>query len=247
MNICLAQISSHAGDIPRNIDSHLRLIHRALAFEPSLIVFPELSITGYEPSLAKALATTPQDPRFNIFQSISDSHGVTVGIGVPTRAEKGVCISLVLFQPQRPRYTYSKQYLHDDERPYFIAGTQKPTLCINGRNLAFAICYELSVPSHVNEAMSHRAEIYLSSVAKTENGVQQAKKRLQEIARTNQVPALMVNSVGPADDFIAAGQSAVWDLQGECLAQLNPTDEGLLFFNSKTFATQVYVFSESIT
>lgn len=66
-------------------------------------------MTGYEPSLAKDLVTSENDRRFDDFQSLSDKHHMTIGIGVPTISDSGIRISMIVFQPCKPRQTYSKQ------------------------------------------------------------------------------------------------------------------------------------------
>ncbi|MBF3255085.1 carbon-nitrogen hydrolase family protein, partial [Pseudomonas aeruginosa] len=54
--IAAAQSCAHPADLPRNLDDHLRLMRIAQARGVRLLVFPELSLTGYEPSAAAALA-----------------------------------------------------------------------------------------------------------------------------------------------------------------------------------------------
>ena len=56
MKICLAQTRSFKGEVQKNIENHLRMVKQAIASQASLIIFPELSLTGYEPELAKELA-----------------------------------------------------------------------------------------------------------------------------------------------------------------------------------------------
>ncbi|MGH1433606.1 MAG: carbon-nitrogen hydrolase family protein [Lewinella sp.] len=228
MKIALAQIQSVAGDVEANLRKHLTFIEQAASAKASMIIFPELSLTGYEPTLASELAFKMEDPRLNIFQQLSDDYQMVIGVGVPTRQEAGVCISLLLFQPMAARRVYSKKYLHPDEDAYFVSGQNFANLLVNDRKVAFAICYELSILEHTDEAMAQGAEIYLASVAKSASGVASAHQRLATIARENTIPVLMVNNVGPADDFVGAGSSAVWNKQGELILQLDQ-EEGLLF------------------
>src|SRR5688500_19022230 len=111
MKICVAQTKPVKGDIEKNISSHKKMIDLALSNGAEIVIFPELSITGYEPELAKELATDPDDCRFDAFQHISNIRRVTIGIGVPTKSPLGICIAMVLFQPHQKRVTYSKKYL----------------------------------------------------------------------------------------------------------------------------------------
>jgi predicted amidohydrolase len=226
--IALAQIQSVPGDVGANLRKHIAVIERAASAQAAMIIFPELSLTGYEPTLAKDLALTQEDARLTIFQQLSDTHQMVIGVGVPTQQEAGVCISLVLFQPSAGRLVYSKKYLHSDEEPYFVSGENFPYLNVNDRQVAFAICYEISIIEHAQSAMAAGAEIYLASVAKSASGVASAHQRLATIARENEIPVLMVNNIGPADDFVGAGCSASWNKQGELVAQLGE-EEDLIF------------------
>ncbi|GAB3325785.1 carbon-nitrogen hydrolase family protein [Larkinella ripae] len=234
MKLGVAQTRPVKGDILRNIETHKKLIGRAVLQGADVLIFPELSITGYEPSLARNLATQPDDRRFDEFQTISDTDQITIGIGVPTPGETGTCITMVLFQPTQPRQTYSKQYLHADEEPYFVSGTGTVRALGPDGTIALAICYELSVPEHSAQAFRRGASVYLTSVAKTAGGVDKASQSLSDIARQYAMTVLMANSVGPSDDFVSAGKSAIWNTAGELVGQLNETDEGILLIDTHT-------------
>lgn len=225
MKIGVVQTRPAKGDIPANIARHRQLIDLAVANGADTVIFPELSLTGYEPSLAKTLAVDPHDHRFNVFQDIADRRRITIGVGAPTHDEAGVCISLIVFQPDRPRWTYSKQHLHPDEEPFFVPGSRSAGL-IDG--VALAICYEISVPEHAQRASARGATVYLASVAKFLNGIEKANARLADIARTHAMTVLMANCVGLSDGAECAGNTAVWNSDGALMMQLNDRDEGLI-------------------
>ena len=220
--ICVAQTKPFTGDIASNITAHKNLIKLAAAKNADIIIFPELSITGYEPTLAKDLATTPHDPRFDEFQQLSDQHNMIIGIGAPTQ---GICITMVLFHPNQPRQTYSKKYLHADEEPFFVSG-QNESAFINN-HIALAICYEISVREHAENAKD--ANIYIASVAKTSAGVTKAIDRLAEIAKHYSMTVLMSNSVGPG----YGGKSSVWNNKGILVDQLDDENEGILVYQTQ--------------
>lgn len=234
MKICAAQTRPVKGDIQSNIDNHKKLIDLAASNGADTIIFPELSITGYEPELAKDLATDVDDGRFDDFQKISDAKRITVGIGVPLKEETGISISMVIFQPQLARQKYSKKYLHSDEEPFFVSGQSSTCLIDNQIDIALAICYELSVPEHAENAVKYGAKIYVASVAKTEDGVRKAIERLSDIASKNSMPVLMSNCVGRCDNFESAGKSSVWNDKGLLIGQLDNTNEGIIFFDTDT-------------
>jgi predicted amidohydrolase len=232
MKICVVQTRPLKGDIPGNIAQHMKFIDSATENGADLVIFPELSITGYEPKLARELATVKDDPRFDGFQRTADTRNVTIGIGAPTRHSGGICISMVIFQPRATRQTYSKKYIHPDEEPFFVSGESSIGLLGEKSDIAFAICYELSIPEHSANAFKSGAKIYVASVAKTADGVEKATRTLSQIAREYSMTVLMSNCVGPCDDFESGGRSAAWNDEGALLAQLNDTDEGFLIVDT---------------
>ena len=233
MRIGVAQTRPVKGDIQSNIDRHGRLIDLAVSVGAELIVFPELSITGYEPALAKDLAIDRDDDRFDPFQNISDSKYITIGIGAPTKSREGTCISLLLFQPRQARQLYSKMYLHPDEESFFVPGRDSRGLFGKDSNVALAICYELSVPEHAANAFNNGAQIYIASVAKSIGGIENAIARLGEIAREYSMTVLMSNCVGLSDGLECAGKTSVWNQKGVLLRQLDDADEGIIVVDTE--------------
>ncbi len=234
MKVCVAQTRPIKGDIQSNIDNHKKLIDLAVSHGADAVIFPELSLTGYEPELSKELATNQDDSRFDDFQKISDTRQITIGVGVPTKNNTGICISMVLFQPHKTRQTYSKKYLHPDEEEFFISGQSSTGLIGNKTNIAPAICYELSVPEHAENAFKSGAEIYIASVAKSVDGVYKANKRLSDIANKYSMTVLMSNSVGQSGGMECAGKTSVWNNKGLLAGQLNDTNEGILILDTDT-------------
>jgi predicted amidohydrolase len=123
MKLIAAQISSAAGNLDKNLEKHLDIIHQAARLSADGIFFPELSLSGYRPSLAQVMAIEPDDERLEVIQKWSDHYGMFIAVGVPTKGKKGIEISMIAFQPGRARTTYSKQHLHADELPFFTSGS----------------------------------------------------------------------------------------------------------------------------
>ena len=234
MKIGVAQTRPLKGDISQNREGHKRLITLAVANGAHMIIFPELSITGYEPELAKELATDQDDSRLQEFQQISDAGNITIGVGMPLKGDAGILIGMIIFQPHQPAQTYSKQHLHEDEFPYFVNGQGQVFLTAQNNTIAPAICYELSVPAHAENAHKQGANIYIASVAKTAGGMEKAGKSLADTARKYKMTVLISNSVGPSDNFTGAGRSAIWNSNGELLKQLDDTNEGILIIDTET-------------
>jgi predicted amidohydrolase len=234
MKISVAQTRPIKGDLQRNTEAHFLLIDRAAVLGADMIVFPELSITGYEPTLAKSLATDINDVRFNPFQEISNALNMIICVGVPLKEGHTASISMIVFQPNKPRAVYSKSYLHSDEDPYFMSAKGISGLTIKKICIAFAICYEISVPAHAAQANQEGATIYIASVAKSVEGVDKAVNRLSQIAKEYSMTVLMSNFIGHCDNFDCGGRSSVWNEKGELIEQLDDRNEGILVFDTET-------------
>ena len=76
MKLVAAQISSYQGKIEQNISKHVTVIEEAVRHKADGVIFPELSLTAYEPLLAQDLAIQFDDPRLEEFQKLSDRSGV---------------------------------------------------------------------------------------------------------------------------------------------------------------------------
>ena len=238
MKICIAQTKSEKGNILWNIENHLEFVERAIHLKADLIVFPELSITNYEPDLAKELATEIESNIFCPFQETSNKNEITIGIGMPTKATDGIHISMLIFQPNKERAIYSKQMLHSDELPYFVCGNKQAILNIKGQKIAVGICYETLQREHFLNAKDQGIDIYIASVAKPNGGIEKAYKHFPQIANEFNTPILMSNCLGHCDNFMSVGQSAIWNRKGELIEQLDDHNQGLLTFDTKTEQTE---------
>ena len=233
MKICIAQTKSEKGKVQENIQNHLRIIELGIKSNANLIIFPELSITNYEPDLAKELATEIENSIFNPFQELSNKNRVTIGIGMPTKANDEINISMLIFQPNKKRVVYSKQMLHSDEQPYFVSGNNQVILNIKGKKIAIGICYETLKLEHFLNTNQKGADIYIASVAKPKGGIEKAYKLFPKIAKEFNTAILMSNCVGNCDNFVSVGQSAVWNKNGELIEQLNSENQGIIIYDTE--------------
>ncbi len=239
MIVCAAQLRAEAGSQKKNLYAHLRLIELAAAHKADLLVFPELSLTGYAPRQAQSLAYAPDDPRLAIFRQLSERHSLTLCVGLPTLADEGLHISMAIFPPAKRPLLYSKRMLHDDELPYFIPGLNALTFTCKDAVIAPAICYESLQPAHASEAAAHQATLYLASVAKHEQGVLKAHAYYAGMAKQHRMAVVMSNCVGPCEDFESAGHTAAWDAEGNLMAQMDSEREGILWVDTKARAAKV--------
>lgn len=238
MKIAVAQVCPTIGPIAPNVDRHLVFAELAARQNVQLVVFPELSLTGYEPSLAKEWACSVNDPGLAEFQHHSNHHNLSIAVGLPLQTDDKPGISTITFRPDLPPVVYTKRFLHADETPWFFPGKNADSWICCDPKVALAICYELTVPEHAANAFHDGATAYIASVAKTEAGMQAARKRLSKIAAQHSALVMVSNSVGTQDSVLCSGGSAAWDRNGRLIAELDSTTEGILIVDDQTLEAE---------
>jgi len=242
MRIAAAQIKSKKGDLDFNIERHIRLAQIASDRLVNLMVFPELSLIAYEPSIAEAYAVTIDDIRMDALASAASTFELILSAGIPVKSSQGIHIGMMSFFPDGSRQIYTKAHLHEDELPFFVAGDGGQDLMCHDFRIAPSICYELSIEDHVQQANKRGAHVYLSSVAKHQQGVESASSILSSYAKQYSMSVMMANAIGENDDYISKGQSSVWDSQGTLMRQMDSEKEGLLLWNAQEENTDILYF-----
>lgn len=242
MKLIAAQIACPARLGADNLERHVSVTEHAARLHAAALYFPELSLTGYSPSLARQHARHLDDPRLAIFQHASDRHQMLIAIGVPTWHGNAVQISLVVFQPGQSRVGYAKQWLHADETAFFAPGERNRVFDVQGHRLAPAICYESLQAEHAQGMADAGAQAYLASVAKSARGVLAAQQHYPHLARLHAMPVLMANAVGPAEGFLCAGGSAAWSAEGALLCQAGSDEEALVVYDLVSGQAEVVAF-----
>ena len=240
MKTAVIQLRPYPGKIESNIAAHERALMEIAAHGVNLAVFPELSLTGYEPLLAQELALDDGDPRLSVLQKISNRFDMVVGVGAPIRKGGKIHIGLIFFRPNTSVLNYFKKYLHPDELPFFFPGENISILNVKQAKVAPAICYEVSCEEHRNAALAYAPTLYVASVAKFEKGMASALQTLQDLSRRSALPVMISNSIGSADNGICIGQSSVWDRSGNLLVQLGTEEEGYLIYDSQTDSASIH-------
>lgn len=229
MILAAAQTLPHKGDFLANLETHLRLSLAAAHAGAAVVVFPELSLTGYEPELAAALALTPDDPALIPLSAMAMQQQIILIAGAPVRLPGGIHIGAFVFLPDGETLLYTKHHLHSGEETFFSATTLlNPTFEVKGQRAALAICADITHPNHAAQARQGGAELYLAGVFITPSGYETDCQLLQTYAQTHQMTVVMANFGGPSGNFESAGGSMIWNPQGEVIARWEGLGEGVL-------------------
>jgi predicted amidohydrolase len=225
-----AQCSVVAGDIAANVRRHLDFTEAAHRQGVDILVFPELSLTGYEPTLAASLAQAADTDCLVPLRARAREARMTVIVGLPLRAETTdkPFIAAFILQPDGTVAVQTKQHLHTGESAYFSAGTGGPLLDAGGMPLALAICADFCQPAHAAAAASAGARIYAASALVGETGYPVDSALLQGHAQRHGMAVLLANHGGPTGGWTSAGRSAFWDEQGRLVAATSGPGDALL-------------------
>ncbi|MEW4490873.1 carbon-nitrogen hydrolase family protein [Thalassoglobus sp. JC818] len=227
--IAVAQSASVKGDIAENIRRHAEIVSCAADHGAKLVLFPELSLTGYEPTIAAETAIEANDPCLTVLQELSDSREIAIIAGAPIRSSAAKpFIGALTFRPRLPIEVYRKRFVHPDEFPWFIPSDDVAVYPCHGREVGVAICADISNPIHPADTFQKGATIYVASVAKTPEGVCKAEDTLARYAREYKSPVAMANYACETGGFPTGGRSAVWDECGKVIVQAPESGEYLM-------------------
>lgn len=226
--VSAAQSSSIRGDLQGNIRTHLGLIDRAASAGVNLLVFPELSLTGYELDLAPTIQLKPDDPRLEPVCMAAKKHEMHIVVGGPLTSEKERPYLGALVVTPQGIVPYAKVHVHESEDPYFLSGEDSCVVSIEGSRVGVAICADTNHASHAATVAAHGARLYVASIMKTEAEVPDHAHKMAQYAASHRMAVLTVNYAGSSGRRKSAGKSAFWDERGHLVARVDSNVEALL-------------------
>jgi predicted amidohydrolase len=227
--IAAAQSTSVPGDISRNVAHHLRIGTIAAERGAQLLVFPELSLTGYELTIARSKAVRPDSSDLDPLRHLAAHAHMAVVVGAPMLNDKDeLHIAAFAIRPDGTVLTYTKQYVHESEEEVFTSGPGGPALLVEDATVALAICADATHPQHAASAAARGANVYAVGVMVTEGGYARKVALLRNYALEHRMAVLMANYSGATGGEVSAGKSALWSEDGQLVAATIGTEEALV-------------------
>lgn len=243
LKIAVAQVLSIKGCVDENILAHLQAIEKASVLDVSYIVFPELSLTGYEPEIAKHLAFSLDDIRLKPLIDSAIKNNIKMAVGAPLQSEGLPKIGLFIISASGAVETYAKMHLHSGEEQYFSEGQAHHYVNMNDTTIANAICADTNNPKHVNDCVEFGASVYIAGVMVTESGYDDDTLAMKNYAKKYNMLVAMANHNQPTGGFRPIGKSAIWSSSG-LLAEASETQNTLVIatkYNNKWSAQAVEI------
>jgi NAD+ synthase (glutamine-hydrolysing) len=254
LRIVLAQLNLTVGDIAGNLEKQIQAAITARdELKADLIVFPELSITGYPPEdllLRNDFLDAAEAALTTFTKTIQGIHCL---ISAPHQTSSGLYNAAALIYNGNIVGRYAKQHLPNygvfDEARYFVAGNLPSVIPINGIPVGLVICEDLWFEGPAKQAASMGARIIISpnaspfEVSKHHERLQVVSKR----AKANNLPIVYVNSVGGQDELVFDGGSMVVDETGQLTHSAGFFNEVLLPVDIHITTAQTQIDAEVIT
>lgn len=234
-----AQINTVLGDVDANLDTHRRFIEEGRSRALELLVFPELSLTGYALGPRVLDVACPRhDPRLH--ELARHAGDMQVIVGFVEEASPGeyynalatlhdgeiVAIHRKLNLPTYGGLEEGKWFSHGE--------TLTDTQVRPGWTATSLICADLWNPALVHAALLARPSVLCAPinsasaiVSETFSNEANWALNLRFYAMTYGTPVVMANRFGPEGDHHFWGGSRILDPRGEALAEAD-TGEGLI-------------------
>ena len=242
LTLALAQINTHLGDVAANLEKHLALIQEAQTAGADLLVFPELSLTGYvlqDLASAVALRPTSENPVFRQLLQASQSIDLVVGFVDEDRRHR-FFIAAAYLSGGELVHVHHKVYLPTyglfDEGRFFAWGDGVHAFDTRFGRVGMLICEDFWHASPPYLLWLDGADMLLFTSASPGRGLTSGPQleSARWVEQINQAYASLfttfvahANRVGYEDGLHFWGGSTVYDPNGELLAKGPYNQEGL--------------------
>lgn len=234
LNLALAQINTRLGDVPTNLEKHLALVKDAVKSGADLLVFPELSLTGYVlQDLVSTVAHRPagDDPIFRPLLEASNDLDLVVGF-VDEDARSRFYIASAYLSRGEVLHVHRKVYLPTyglfDEGRFFAWGDAIRAFDTPFGRMGILICEDFWHASPPYLLWLDGADLLLFTSASPGRGLtsEPELESARWVEHINQAYASLFtvfvahsNRVGYEDGLNFWGGSTVFDPNGLLLAQ----------------------------
>jgi predicted amidohydrolase len=236
INIAVAQINCKVGDKKHNIDLMKKHAKTAREKGAELLVFPELSLTGYlTRDLTYNLAEKIPGPSVNSLEQVARKENLHMVFGMLEHSEKArgvIYNAAVLLGPRGLIGEYRKAQLptHSvfEEKRYFRPGYQLPVFETDIGRVGLTICYDIFFPEISRLLRLKGAQLIICISASPA-----VRRKFFEVftaarAMENTVFLAYTNLVGIEDGLQFWGGSRIIAPSGHIIAQAKYDEEDLV-------------------
>lgn len=214
--IAAAQSTSVPLDVAANVQDHLRFVEAAAAHGVQWLVFPELSLTGYELAAMPGLVLHAGHALLTPLREAAARTGMAITVGAPVDSGSPLpSIGAITLRPDGNHAVYAKHHLHGSEAQFATPGSAPVHLqAWGGQQIASAICADTNHPSHAAQAARAGAHVYAGGILTSAKGYAAEAPLWAGYAREHRMAVLIANHGGTSGGYVSAGRSGIWDADG---------------------------------
>ncbi|MGZ4338842.1 MAG: NAD+ synthase [Gaiellaceae bacterium] len=234
MRLALAQINSVVGDVDGNAARIVEWLGRARGANADLVLFPELSVTGYPPEDLLLRPGFVRAARRAVEGIARATRGITALVGAP-HLDTDLFNACYVLAHGEIAGVYRKRYLPNygvfDEDRYFAPGDDLFLLRFGDVLVGPTICEDVWQPGPPATDLALAGAQLVANISASPFHVGKDREReemLKVRARDNSCFVALCNAVGGQDELIFDGHSVVLDDEGEVLARAAGFEEELL-------------------
>lgn len=232
--VAIVQFASFFGDVRRGVIEHCRLIAEAADRGAALVLFPQLSLTGYEPEIIDlhSMRVDPDDGTLEPLAAVCRDRKVHALVGAPVcspdpSGRPGTLPEIAVLHISDTgaiRVVYRKRHLDFGEIGLFAPGHVPGRLIIDGWRLALAVGRDVTDPSLVAEEVTAGADAYLLTGMYLLGAESRISDDLRSVA-VRELWALLAQYSGATGGGPACGTSGAWAPGGREVLRLGGTPE----------------------
>ncbi|MDQ4093834.1 MAG: amidohydrolase [Actinomycetota bacterium] len=242
MRITLAQIDARPGELEANVARAAQVIADAVSEGADLVVFPELSLSGYSiGDLKEDMSLQPEDER--IAKLVKETKGAGVLLGFPEAQAHGLHIynSAAYYESGLLVHVHRKLFLPNyatfEERKHFLPGQSSRAFPILGgrHRAATLVCNDAWQPQLAYVAAQDGAIILLVPACSAQSMFPERydsrsywRGITRFYGRMFQLYVVFVNRVGTEESLRFWGGSHIVDPWGQVIAEADEDRENLL-------------------
>jgi len=221
LRIALAQINPTVGDLTGNVLKIKKFIKKAEEVNSDIIVFPELSITGYPPEDLLLKSHFIEDNIKAAKEVAKHTSNIIAIYGFVEKENKKIFNSAAISHNQQLLGTQKKIYLPNygvfDEKRYFSSGHSHSLINLENSTVGINICEDIWYPNPTkNLAVSGVSTILNINGSPFQIGkIEERKRLLIKRAKENKVNIAYVNMVGGQDELVFDGGSMFINFDGK--------------------------------
>lgn len=198
MRIALVSLDQKWEDKAVNLQRFKLFVARAKSLDADLVIFPEMTLTGFSMKTSTIIEDAEQSPSIKVFSEMARLNQIGVVAGLALNNQQKAGNALVAFSKdgmEQARYFKIHPFSFSDENKFFQPGNKLSKMNMPEFKFGFSICYDLRFPE-LYSALAKESDVLVNIANWPKCRVAHWRILLQARAIENQTFVIGVNRIG---------------------------------------------------